>query len=306
MTTATPPNPNSHFHAFNYHTGRPRFHFDEAPPGAPPPAAPPPAAPPPTAWHTGVAPEVLGFWQNKGLPLDDAKSFGVKLTELYQNAEKFIGAPPDQLIKVPKADAKPEDFRAYYERLGAPKEAKDYDLTAVTDPVIADSLRAIMHERGVAKDAASAIATSVAKALETKTTTQTTLDAGKLAEEKLALEKNWGGKDSSTYQYNHLQAVEGARRLGITPEAVKALESQIGYAGVMDAMRKIGAVRREDIFVQTPGGGGAPGQVTTREGAMARKSELMADKAWGARFTAGDVTARREYDQLNQMINGEA
>jgi len=278
---------------------------EPTPTPTPSPTPTPTPDPTPTAWHTGVAPEVLGFWQNKGLPLDDAKSFGVKLTELYQNAEKFIGAPPDRLVKLPAVDAKPEEFRAYYERLGAPKEAKDYDLSAVTDPVIGDSLRAIMHERGVSKDAASAIASSFAKALEAKTATQTTLDAGKLAEERAALEKNWGGKDSSTYQYNHLQAMEGARRLGITPEAVKALESQLGYAGVMDAMRKIGAVRREDIFVQTPGGGPA-GQVTTREGAMARKEELMGDKAWAARFTAGDAQARREYDQLNQMINGEA
>lgn len=292
--------PTNHHHAFNFHTGRPRFHFDEPPP-SPPPAPPAPPAP---AWHEGVAPEVKGFWQNKGLPLDDPKAFGTKLTELYQQAEKFIGAPPDQIVRLPKPDAKPEDIRAYYERLGAPKDAKDYDLSPVKDAAIADALRATMHERGVPKDAASSIAATVAKSLENIQTQQSTIDAGKLADQKAALEKNWGGKDSATYQFNHLQAMEGARRLGIAPEAVTALESVIGYDKVMEAMRKIGANTREDTFIER--GIGGHGDVTTTEGALARKNELMSDKEWTKRYLAGGAAEKREMDRLNQMIAGVA
>jgi hypothetical protein len=253
---------------------------------------------------------VLGFWQNKGLPVDDPKAFGVKITELYQNAEKFIGAPPDQLIRLPKADAKPEEISAFRQRLGVPTEAKDYDFSTIKDAAgqplaapLADALRAASHEAGVPKDAAAKVAAAVVKHLDSVRTTETALAAGKLAEEKTKLEQNWGGKDSSTYQFNHLQAMEGARRLGITPEAVKALEGQVGYASVMDAMRKVGAARSEDIFVTPPGPG--QGTPTTREGAMARKQELLADKAWGARLTAGDAEARREYDSLNKIILGD-
>jgi hypothetical protein len=275
-----------------------------------PPSPPTPPTPPATAWHTGVAPEMLGFWQNKGLPLDDPKAFGAKLTELYQNAEKFIGVPPDQVIKLPKPDAKPEEISAFRQRLGVPAEAKDYDFSTIKDaggqPLaapLADALRAASHEAGVPKDAAAKVAAAVVKHLDSVRSTETTLAAGKLAEERVKLEQNWGGKDSPTYQFNHLQAVEGARRLGITPEAVKALENQIGYSSVMDAMRKVGAARSEDAFVTSPGSGS--GTPTTREGAMARKVELMADKAWGARLTAGDTEARREYDNLNKIILGD-
>ena len=38
--------------------------------------------------------------------------------------EKHFGVPADRIIKVPAADAKPEDIRAYHERLGAPKETR--------------------------------------------------------------------------------------------------------------------------------------------------------------------------------------
>lgn len=300
MTTATPPNLHSHLNAFNFHTGRPRFHFEEPPPAAPPPAAPPPAAPPAAAWHTGVDAEFIGHAQNKGWKLDDPKEAFIAAVKQAREAEKHFGVPVDRLVKMPAADAKPEDLRAFYERLGAPKEAKDYDLSAVKDPAIADQLRATMHERGAPKDLATAIAASVAKALESKARTDTTLDAAKLAEQKARLDANWGDKKD----FNHLQAIEGARRLGITPEAVKALESQIGYDGVMEAMRKIGANTREDMFVER--GASGTGDVTTREGAVARKAELMADKAWGQRWLNGGQIEAREMLRLEQLITGVA
>lgn len=301
MTTrAVPPN---HLHFFNYHTGRPRFHFDEASDAAAA-AASAAAAAGAKPWHDGVEAETLGHWQNKGWKVDDPKEIAVAATKQARELEKHFGVPADQIVKMPKADAKPEEFRAYYERIGAPKEAKDYDLSAIKDAPIADSLRAAMYDKGVPKEAAIAVAASVAKALESQASTQTTLDAGKLAEQKVTLEKNWGGKDSATYQFNHLNAMEGARRLGITPEAVKALEGQIGYDKVMEAMRKIGAHTREDTFIER--GAGGQGDVTTLEGASARKAELMADKAWSARYLAGDVAAKREMDRLNQMITGVA
>lgn len=282
-------------------------------PPSPPPTPPPSPTPPPAAWHNGVEPELLGFWQNKGLPLDDPKAFGVKLTELYRGAEKFIGAPPDRIVRLPAPDAKPEEIAAFRARLGVPAQPTEYDFSSIKDAAgqplaqpLADALRSASHEAGVPKDAAAKVAAAVVKHLDSVKATETSLNAGKLAEERSNLEKNWGGKDSATYQFNHLQAMEGARRLGITPEAVKALEGQIGYAATMDAMRKVGAARSEDVFVTPPGGGNGPGGVpATREGAIARKSELLADKAWAARFTAGDAEAKREYDSLNRMIHGE-
>lgn len=281
--------------------GRPRFHFDENASGAGGDAGAAAAAAAAAAkpWHDGVPDEIKGFWQNKGLPLDSPKEFSTKLTDLYRSAEKFIGVPPDQVVKIPKADAAPEDIRAYYERLGAPKEAKDYDVSAVKDPTIAEALRATMHERGVPKEAAAAIAASVAKSLESKATSDSTVNAQKLSDQKAALRANWGDK----FEFNHLQAMEGARRLGISPEAVQAMEGQIGYDKVMESMRKIGANTREDTFVER-GGGGPTGDVTTREGAVSRKAELMADRAWSDRYLKGGAAEAREMTRLNTLIDG--
>jgi hypothetical protein len=252
-----------------------------------------------SAWHQDVAPEIKGFWENKGLALDNPKDFAVKLTDMYRSAEKLIGVSPDQVIKRPKADAQPADVRAYYEQIGAPKEAKDYDLSPVKDATLAEAMRTSMYDKGVTKDAATAVASTVAKVLADKQTQDNAVTTAKLQEQKENLQKNWGDK----FSYNHLQAIEGARRLGIDPDAVKALEGMIGYDKVMEAMRKIGANTREDTFIER-GAGGPAGDVTTLEGAKSRKEELMADSSWVTKYNAGDPAAVREMRRLNQMITG--
>jgi hypothetical protein len=279
---------------------------DPVPTPAPTPTPTP--TPTPAPWHSGVDPEILCHWQNKGWKVDDPKEIALAATKQAREAEKHFGVPADQLLKMPKADAKPEDLRAFYQRLGAPAEAKEYDFAAVKDaagnPIaapLADALRSAAFERGLTKDAAETVAAAVVKSLDGQRAADTAVATAKLAEEKTKLAENW----KTNYDFNHLKAMEGARRLGITPEAVKALEGQIGYAAVMEAMRKIGAGTSEDTFVERGQGGGA-GQPTTREGAVSRKAELMADKAWATRYLAGDVAAGQEMLALNTMIDGEA
>lgn len=273
----------------------------------PTPTPTPSPTPPPAAWHEGVAPEVKGFWQNKGLPLDDPKAFGTKLTELYQQAEKFIGVPPDRLLRMPAPDAKPEDIRAFQQRLGAPADAKEYDFSVIKDsannPIaapLADALRQAAFERGLTKDAALSVAQSVVKAMDGLKATESADRTAKIAEARETLKKNWG----TSFEYNKLKAMDGARKLGIDPDTVATFENVIGYAGIMETLRKIGANTSEDTFVDR--GTNTNGQVTTREGAVARKQELMRDAAWAERYLKGGAAEVREMTALNMMITGAA
>lgn len=277
---------------------------EPTPPNPTPPNPNP--TPPPTAWHNGIEAETLGFWQNKGFKVDDPKALAGDLTKSYRELEKHFGVPPDQLLKLPKPDAKPEDWAAFHQRLGAPKEATEYDFSAVKmngEALPADidaAMRNALAQAFVPKDKATGIASAVAKALESSKTSTDTLTAAKVAEEKAKLKTDWGTK----FDFNHLQAMEGARRLGISPEAVKALESQIGYAGVMEAMRKIGHATSEDTFIER--GTNTMGVPTTREGAVSRKAELMADKDWADRYLKGGVKEVQEMNAINMMIAGDA
>jgi hypothetical protein len=300
MTHAKTTPSNSHITLMQRPFGAPRFHFDENAGGgdAAAVAAAAAAAAAATPWHNGIDAEFIGHAQNKGWKLDDPKEAFIAATKQARELERHFGVPADRLVKLPGPDAKPEDIRAYHERIGAPKEAKDYDLSPIKDQAIADSLRASLHNSGVTKDAAAAVAKSVATALESQLSQQSTENATKVQEAKDRLKVSWG----QNFEYNKLKAADGARRLGMSPETVAAMEGMIGYDGIMETLRKIGAGTSEDTFVDR--GLGTNGQVTTREGAVARKAELMADKAWGERYLKGGVAEVREMTGLNMMIAG--
>src|SRR6185312_6713199 len=86
---------------------------------------------------------------------------------------------------------------------------------------LADAIRGAALNAHLPKDAATTIAQSVVKQLDYARAADATVNTAKLAEQKAKLAKDWG----PNYDFNHLKAMEGARRLGITPEAVTALEN---------------------------------------------------------------------------------
>ena len=262
-----------------------------------------------TPWHQGLDAETLGHAQNKGWKLDDPKEAFAGAVKQARELERHFGVPADQLLKMPKAGAPPEDIKAFRIRLGMPDDPKGYDLSGVKhadgkeiDAALADSLRAAAHNAGLPKDAAAEVAKAVVKYNDDKRIADAAVATSKLAEEKAKLQTDWGPK----FQFNHLKAMEAAQRLG--PEyaaAVAALEGQVGYAKVMDLFRRIGISGGEDIFVER-GATGPAGTVTTREGAVSRKAELMGDKACSARLLANDAQAVAEWKALNNWIDGES
>jgi hypothetical protein len=206
------------------------------------------AAPP---WHAGIEADTLGFWQNKGYPVDDPKALAGKLTEQYRSLEKHIGAPADRILRLPEKTDDVAGWNGIYSRLGVPAEAKDYDLSTVkhadgtdVDAAFADSLRAGLLKGRVPKDLAPELAKAVIKSLDDKQAADLLVYKTKADAEMAELKKNWG----PNYDFNHLKAMEGARKLGLTKEAAEALIGPMGNAGVMEAMRKIGANTSEDAF----------------------------------------------------------
>jgi len=281
----------------------------EPAPQTPPVTPPMPPPTPGTPWHQGVDAEFIGHWNNKGWKADDPKEIAIAATKQARELEKHFGVPPEQLLKMPKADAPEADLKAFYQRLGAPADPKEYDFSAVKfngadlEQSFSDAMRGALSAAFVPKDKAGGVVSAVVKFLEDAEKAESAVSTAKVAEEKTKLKVDWG----TNYDFNHLKAMEGARRLGIVPEAIQALEGQIGYAAVMNAMRKIGMGTSEDTFVERGASGGTAQTVgvTTREGAVARLNELKADKAWGAKLLSGDAATRREWTALEQMAAGE-
>lgn len=277
----------------------------DAPAPAPAPITDPAPAPAPAAWHVGVEAEVLGHWQNKGIKLDSPRDVAIEMTKAARAAQAHVGAPPELIVRLPKEANDEAGWKAVYNRLGVPNEAKDYDLSAVKradgkdiDAGLADALRPAMLSARVAKDRAGDVVAAVVKHLDGVAAEQKAQDTVKLTEQKAALDKNWGA-NAPAFKFIASQA---AQKLGVPPETVAALEGVIGYDKIMELFYKVGRSLGEDKYVngEQPNSG-----IMSKDQATARKSELMKDSAWVAKHNGGDAAARREMRALNIIITGD-
>ncbi len=260
-------------------------------------------------WYQGVEgvdAETIGVLQNKGWDKLDGPKAAAAAVKAYREAERHIGAPPEQIIRMPKDPVADVDaMKAIWQRLGAGKEAKDYDFSSVKkadgtpafDEKAAEFLRTTMHGLNLPKDAAVRLAGELFKQQSATEAAMLAEFTAKIGDEKKALEKDWG----SNLAANTNTAKAAAAALGFTPEHVAAFESVAGYAKVMNMLLSIGQKIGEDKFVRPEGGNGG---VMTVQQAAARKAELMADVKWKERYFAKDAAAVREFGALNEIIVG--
>jgi hypothetical protein len=261
-------------------------------------------------WYDGkLDAEAIGHIENKGWKKDDVTDVAVNAVKQARELQKHFGVPPDQLLKLPKDTTDEAGWRNVRERLGAPKEAKEYDLAAVkradgTDlnPALADAMRAAMHKAGTPKDAGPEIVKAVVKSLDEADKAAASERTARLQTERTDLQKEWG----TNWEFNRLTAMQGAKRAAGSDEGaqklVDAMQQSIGYKATMEFWRKIGSGTTEDTFVDHAAGGNP----TTRNGAVARLAELKADQAWAARLLKGDAATKREFEGLMQLIHGAA
>jgi len=259
----------------------------------------------PPAWHVGLEPEILGHAQNKAWKLDDPKAAFTEAVKAARAAQQFVGAPPEQLLRLPKDQTDEAGWKAVYGRLGVPAEAKEYDFSGVKfadgsaiEDAFAEAIRPALLNARVPKDRAAEVVAAVVKFMDGADANETAERTAKLAEQKAALTKNWGPNEAA----NKFIASQAAQKLGVSPETVAALEGVVGYDKLMEMFHKIGRSLGEDKYVsgETAGSG-----IMSRGEAQARKTELMNDKAWVVRHNSGDASARREMRALNVIITGD-
>lgn len=253
---------------------------------------------------TGVDPEMVGHWTNKGWHTKTAAEVALEATKAWKAAEGFVGVPASQLLRLPKDATDEAGWNAVWSRLGKPADAKEYDFTPIKradGSALAEDMQAFLREQAfklnLPKDKALEFASEFTKRQDGAQTSESVERAAKLVTEKTELAKNWG----PNFEANKFVAQRAAQALGVDPETVAALENQLGYAKIMEMFRTIGSKIGEDKFITstTPGGGGG---VMTKEQAVARKADLMKDAVWRDKYLKGDTAAAREMTALNRMI----
>lgn len=261
-----------------------------------------------TPWHQGVEgfdAETIGHIQTKGWDKLDAPKAALQAVKAWKEAERYVGVPANQIVRLP-TDANDEPgWKAVWARLGAPADAKDYDFSTVKiggkdiDAALQETFRTAAASAHLPKDAATRVAAGLAKYLESSEAAKLAEHTAAVEKEREALNKNWGANKD----VNLVVAKNAAAALGVTPADVEALEKIVGYSRVMEIFRNIGTKIGEDKFVSN-NGGGTPG-VMTKEQAVARKAELMKDSAWADRYMKGGSAENREMTSLIKIITAE-
>lgn len=277
--------------------------------------------PNPQPWHQGVLDaDVLGHAQNKGwLPAEvkDVPGALAKAVKAHMEAQKLIGVPADRVLRLPEASAQPAELDAFWQRLGAPKEAKDLDWSGVKnaagepiDPKLAEKLTATALASRAPKDVALALSRDVVKYLDDMAAEAKTITSAKITEEKAWLDKNWPAANREANLFVAKQALQkiGAAA-GLTPEetgtAWDALSKVggIGAGRAMEMLRTIGMRMGEGKFVSMSDGRGGD-MPMTREAARDEIKMLMKDEAFQKRRQEGGVAENTRWKGLFKIANG--
>lgn len=257
----------------------------------------------PPAWTTGLDAETIGHIQNRGWHDKPADEVAREAIKAHRAAEGHLGVPADRLVKLPAATAAPEDWdRDVWQRLGAPKAATDYDFSSVKvgdadlPQADADFLRQQAWNARMSPEKALAFAKDYVAQRVNSASSQAAEQTAALVVEKTKLAESWG----SNFEANRFIAGQAAQKLGIDPEAITALEGQVGYAKVMEMFRQLGTRMGEATFVSN--GQNFNGGVMTKEQASEKKAALMADTAWAKRYLDGDMAAAKEMEAVIRII----
>lgn len=269
--------------------------------GAAPPAGG--AAP----WYGTPDADTLGYMQTRGLDKMTPDKAALASIQAHREAEKLIGAPQDQLLRVPKDLSDVEGWNKVHTKLGVPADAKEYDFTAIKnkagetlDPGVTEVMRGLVAELKIPKASASLLVQKIVDLADKSAGEQAALDAGALAQEQDKLSQNWGTNAGA----NKVVAENAMRALGVTEEHQEALKGTIGYAATMEMFRNIGARMGESSFVGGGGADAAKGLAMSREAAQYQLDALQNDSAWVGRFSNGGAVEAKQFHDLTRMVTG--
>jgi hypothetical protein len=278
-----------------------------------PTPAPAPAAPPADKWYSGLDADAQSYITSRGLADKDPVAAFLETAKAHKEAQAYIGVPKEQLLKLPKADAPPEEWDAVYERLGYSKNADDYKLEGLkhadgtdVDDATKDFIRSQATELKLSPQAAQKLAENTIKRLDDTKSASTADEAAAATKALEQLKQSWGPnyeayKVIADRGYEALMKEAGLDQAKMTA-AIQKLGEATGKAETMQLLLAVGKKLGEDNFV---GGGGPSGNTYyTKETALARLSELKADSSYTARYLAGGMAEKKEMENLHAIAYG--
>lgn len=244
-------------------------------------------------WYSGFNDDLRGYVENKGWR-DPAAT-----VESYRNLEKLHGVPPEQIIKLPKDGASPEEWTKVWERLGRPADASEYKIPTSEDgdTRFGDWARGVFHELGIPKSMADKLSEKYMEFSQSMVSKQSEDYSATIAAQTSELKKEWG----MAFDQNVNTAKAAVRGLGIDAATIDALEKSMGFSKVMQLFHSIGEKTGEGSFIS--GSESTSFGVMSPAAAASKIAALKSDKEWATKYLSGDKTAAKEMQQLLEWAN---
>ncbi len=269
---------------------------DPAPAPAPAPDPAPAPAPGPAAWHASFDDDTKGWLGNRGLDKLDGEKALPELVKTARNAEKLLGVPADQIIRMPK-DGDPAAFRTAMTRLGRPEKADQYEIPVPDgDPgEFAKTAATWFHEADLTKAQAKVMAAKWNEFAAAQAKAQADAGATKIAENEAALKREWG----PAYEARLTAAGQIAAKLGLSDDVAGVLREKLGAAGLAKFVFTLGEKLGEASFVT--GEGMQFGGLMSPAQATQKIAELQRDPEWRARYLKGGKPELEEMRKLQAL-----
>lgn len=191
------------------------------------------------SWLDGLSPENRQLVTVKGWTDPD------KGLSSYRELETKIG----KALLPPDANADPQAWDGFYEKIGRPKAAADYKFDrpkgipaeAPYDAEAAEGMKALFHKAGLTPRQAAMLHDEVFTGQHKVATDQATAERATIEKAHDALVKEWGEPGGTTYQRNVELANRSVRQMG-----GDALVAELKAVGVL---AKDGAIK-SPLFMQ--------------------------------------------------------
>jgi hypothetical protein len=259
------------------------------------------AAPP--EWRASLPEDIRGEKMLERFKGSKWEEVGPALAKSVVHAERYISGA----VKVPGADAKLEEIKAFHAKLGVPDSPDKYEITppslpeGTTDllwsPAMEREFRRVAHESGLTPAQVKALVEFESRRAMTAKDTVTQRLAASQAEAETTLKAEWG---PAVFQRN-VDLAKTALREFAPPEYVARLDStgEGNDPVIIKTWAAIGAKMLEDNLVQ-----GEVTGFTTKEHARREREELMSDRS-GPFWTAGHPRHEWAVERVRQLYGIE-
>lgn len=246
------------------------------------------------AWYESFSkPDLKSYVQKKGF--ESAET----LADSYLNLEKLAGGDRKNLVKLPDDLGSPE-MTPIWERLGRPKEAKEYtfelpeELKPYTPEVHMEKAKEFSLKHNIPRRQIEGFMKDWLEFRKGEIKSELENLQAKHNEDAKALEKSWG----QAHKENLNIVANTAKRLGLTDQEWQTMQGALGTKRAHDLLYEIGKGSKESDFVAS--GKGAGNRTVGADEAKSEIQQLIKDSDFARRLSSGDTEARKRWDRLHE------